>query len=78
MIVRRDYETNLSNHLELMLQSFSHLVISHIMEDYVMRHNAFAISYPWPVMLVIKFARMNPILTTYNVVLVYVSHVTLR
>ena len=69
MIARRDYKTNLSNQLELKLHSFSYLVMSQMMEDDVVRHNVFGISYQCRAMLDFIFSRMNPILTNYNVVL---------
>ena len=52
-----------------MLHSFSYLVMSQIMEDEVVRHNAVLISHPRPTMLVLKFARIDPILTNHNAVL---------
>ena len=68
MIVRRDYRNNLSIRLELMLYSFSYLVMSQIMEHGVARQNAVVISHPRPAMLVIKISRINPIVTNYNIV----------
>ena len=68
MIVRRDYKTNLSSQLELMLQSFSYLVMSQNMEDDVVRHNAVVISYPKPTTLALKYSRFNHIQTNCNIV----------